>query len=126
MSSWQSEASGSEKGSAWSSSRAHNASGERGSQQSRKHSTGVSLQDAFDQIDTNADGAISKTEFKAAMTGRRRQELRALFDASGVPWETVYDALDVNHDKVVRFDEFQKAAMPLFFATEGASGQQAN
>merc|ERR1719253_179709 len=67
------------------------------------------LQSLFAAMDGNNDGVVSAAEFRRAMTGKRKKELRALLNAERVGWKTVLKNIDADHNGEVSFQEFVNA-----------------
>ena len=96
----------------------------------RKANAEAKLTELFGQIDRDGDGLIDRDEFHKAMTGKRKQQLRALLKATenkietetvvwynkwgdvrwdertGEDWKAVLKRIDADHDGKVDIHEF--------------------
>ena len=54
----------------------------------------------------NKTDLITPSEFKRALTGKRKDDFRAVLQTQGKNWKDVFATLDTNHDGVVSWDEF--------------------
>jgi len=54
----------------------------------------------------NGTKTITSSEFKKALTGKRKDGFRAVLQTQGKNWKDVFAALDTNHDGAVSCDEF--------------------
>ena len=54
----------------------------------------------------NNTESITPSEFKKALTGKRKDGFRAVLQTQGKNWKDVFAELDTNHDGAVSSDEF--------------------
>jgi hypothetical protein len=69
----------------------------------------MSAREIFSHIDLDGDGTITKSEFHKALTGRRKNEIRSLFDAKGLSWQDVFAKIDSDKNQGISFAEFNRA-----------------
>merc|ERR1711865_1083999 len=62
------------------------------------------LQEIFLRV--NNTMSITPSEFKKALTGKRKDGFRAVLQTQGKNWNDVFATLDTNHDGAVSCDEF--------------------
>ena len=67
------------------------------------------LRALFDHIDTDGDGIVTSSEFRAAMTGKGNKQLRKSIKAFGHPWWAIYSLIDASESQQIEFTQLYEA-----------------